>query len=107
MTRGRWHIPQRHFYAFFWACCRNATDRVRRTFGNVRGAIDRIDSDVELRRPGNPSSELFAFEDTRRFVFYSFADHHLAADVHEIEHAAHGVARRRIGRFLVAAPEPA
>jgi len=30
-----------------------------------------------------------------------------AADIHQIEHAAHGVAGSRVGRFLVAASEPA
>ena len=41
-----------------------------------------------------------------RVVLDPFADHDLAADVHEIEHPAHRVAGRRIRLFLFAAPEP-
>ena len=61
----------------------------------------------KFRRTGIPRAELFAFENSRRFVLDSLADNHFAADVHEIEHAADGVAGCRIGCFLVAAPEPA
>jgi len=50
---------------------------------------------------------LFAFENARRIVLDAFADDDLAADVHEIEHAAHGVAGGSVRRFLVASPEPA
>ena len=63
--------------------------------------------DIELRRTWNPRAELFAFENSRRIVLDAFADHDLAADVHQIEHAAHGVAGGCVRRFLVAAPEPA
>ena len=56
--------------------------------------------------PGQPRAELFAFENAGRVVLDSFADHDFAADVHEIEHAAHGVAGGRVGFFLVAAAEP-
>ncbi len=66
-----------------------------------------VDSDVELRRTGNPRAQLFAFENPGRFVLDSFADHDLTADVHEIEHAAHRVAGGCVGCFLVAASEPA
>jgi len=46
-------------------------------------------------------------ENSGRFVFDPFANHDFAADVHEVEHAAHRVAGGRVGCFLVAAPEPA
>src|SRR4029077_14975475 len=85
---------------------RDATDRVRRAFGNVRCAVDWVDGDVELRRTGDPRAQLFAFENTWRVVLDSFANDDFAADVHQIEHAAHGVAGCRVGRFLVTASEP-
>src|SRR5207253_11046460 len=56
---------------------------------------------------GIPGAELFPFENSRRVILDSLADHHFAADVHEIEHAADGIARCRVRGFLVAAPEPA
>src|SRR5207244_6742936 len=65
-----------------------------------------IDRNVELRRARNPGAELFAFKNTGGFVFDSFADDDFAANVHQIEHTAHRIARRRIGRFFVAASEP-
>ena len=46
---------------------------------------------------------MFAFENSRRVIFDPFADHDFAADVHEVEHAAHCVAGRRVGFFLFAA----
>ena len=61
---------------------------------------------MKLRRTGNPRPEMFAFKNAGRFVLDAFANDDFAANIHEIEHAAHGVAGRRIGRFLVAAPEP-
>ena len=61
---------------------------------------------MKFGRAGNPSPELFAFENSRRFVLHSFANNDLAADVHEIEHAAHGVARGSVRCFLVTAPQP-
>ena len=62
---------------------------------------------MKLRRTGNPCPELFALENAGRFVLDPFANDDFPADVHQIEHAAHGIARRRVGGFLVAAPEPA
>src|SRR4029077_1888764 len=67
---------------------------------------DWVDGDVELRRTGHPRAQLFAFENTWRVVLDSFANDDFAADVHQIEHAAHGVAGCRVGRFLVTASEP-
>ena len=101
-VKGR-HIAQRHFHAFLGTCRCDATDRIRCAFGNVRRAVDRINRDVELRRARQPGAELFAFENSRRFILDSLADHNFAANVHEIEHAAHGVAGRRIRCLLVAA----
>ena len=62
---------------------------------------------MKFRRTGIPRAELFAFENARRFILDSLADHHFAADVHQIEHAADRIAGCRVGCFLVAAPEPA
>ena len=62
---------------------------------------------MEFRRTGDPGAELLAFENSGRFVLDAFANDDFAADIHQIEHAAHGVAGRRVGRFLVAASEPA
>ena len=91
-------VAQRDFHAFFRARRRDTADRVRRAFGDVGRAVDRIDRDVELRRSGQPGAELFAFENSGRVVLDPFADHDFAADVHEIEHAAHRVAGGGIGR---------
>jgi hypothetical protein len=55
----------------------------------------------------NPGAELFAFENARCLVLDSFADHDFAANVHQIEHAAHRVARSRVGCFLIAPTKPA
>ncbi len=105
-VKGR-DVAQSHFHAFLGARRRDATDRVRRAFGNVGGSVDRIHSDVKHRRARDPRAQLFPFENARRFVLHPFANDDLAADVHQIEHAAHGVARRGVGGLLVAAPEPA
>src|SRR5205823_944923 len=85
----------------------NATDRVWRAFRDVGCPIDWIDGDIELRRTWNPGAELFAFENARRFVLDSLTDHDFAADVHQIEHAAHRVAGSCVGCFLVAPTKPA
>ena len=102
----RWHIPQCDLDSFLRARRCDATDGVGRALGDVGCAVDWIDGDVKLRRTGNPCSKLFTFENTGCFVLDSFANDDFAADVHEIEHAAHGVAGRCVGGFLVAAPEP-
>ena len=103
----RGHIAERDFHAFLRTRGRNATDRVWRAFGNIRRSVDRIDRDIELGCAREPGAELLAFKNSGGVVFDSFADHHFTADVHQIEHAAHGIARRCVGGFLVAAPEPA
>src|SRR5205823_3472052 len=69
-------------------------------------AVDWINRDVKLRRTRQPGAELFAFKNPRRIIFDSFTDDHLATDVHEIEHAANGVAGGGIGRFLIAPTKP-
>src|SRR5205814_2863188 len=58
------------------------------------------------RRAGKPGAELFAFKNSGRVVFDPFTDHDFAANVHEVEHAAHRVAGGRVGGFLVSAAEP-
>ena len=100
-------IAQRDLDAFFRTCGGDATDRIRRALGNVRRAVDRIDRDIELWRSRQPRPQLFAFKNSRRVVLDALADDDLAADVHEIEHSAHGIARRVIGFFFFAASEPA
>src|SRR5216117_34000 len=94
-------------YSFLRARRRYTTDRVWRAFRNIRRAVDRIDRDIELRRTWNPGAELFAFENSGRVILDSLADHDFAADVHEIEHAAHRVAGSCVGCFLVAPTKPA
>jgi hypothetical protein len=49
---------------------------------------------------------LLAFKNARRVVLDPFTDDDLAADVHEIEHPAHRVARRLVRFFFFTAPEP-
>ncbi len=103
----RRNIAKRDFHSLFRARCRDTTDRIRRAFGNVGSAVDRINCNIELRRAGQPGAELFALENSGGVVLYAFADHDLAANVHEIEHSAHRVAGGGIGGFLVAAAKPA
>src|SRR5262249_21395751 len=86
---------------------RDATDGVWRALRNIGRPIDGIDCDIELGGSWHPRPKLFAFKDARCFVFHSLTDDDFAADVHKFEHAAHGVAGRRVCRFLVTAPEPA
>src|SRR5262249_34701267 len=99
-------IAQRDLYAFLRTCCRDATNRIGRALGNVRRAVNWIDSNVKFRRTGIPGAELFAFENPRRVILDSLADHHFTADVHQIEHAADSVAGCGVSRFLVAPSEP-
>ena len=49
------------------------------------------------RRTRHPGPEMFAFENSRRVVLDPLADHDFAADVHQIEHPADRIARRRVG----------
>src|ERR1043166_3892493 len=95
---------QRDLDSFFWTRRRDATDRVRRAFGDVGRAVDRIHGNVERWRTGIPGAELFSFENARRFVLHPFADHDFAADVYELDHAAYRVARAPLSRFLLAGP---
>jgi hypothetical protein len=46
---------------------------------------------------------LFTFKNAGRVILDPFADHHLTADVHQVEHPAHCVARRLVRLFLFAA----
>src|SRR5262249_52702495 len=85
---------------------RNAADRVRHPLGDVGGAVDRVQRDVEAGRAGLPVADAFALEQTGGVVLDALADNNLTAHVHQIEHAADGVARRGIGGFLVALADP-
>src|SRR6266704_3263819 len=55
---------------------------------------------------GEPGAELLALKNSGRFILDALTNHDFAANVHQIEHAAHRVAGGRIGGFFVAAPEP-
>ena len=86
-----------------WLCFRRT---IRRPVAERFEFRDRAnDEKASLRR--RPCAELFAFENSRRVVLDSIADNNFAADVHEIEHAAHGVAGCRVRCLLVATPQPA
>ena len=102
----RRNIAQRDLHAFLRTRGRDAGNRVRRALGDIGRAVDRVERDVELRRAREPRAELFAFENARCVVLDPFADHDLAADVHQVEHPANGIAGRRVGFFLFAAAEP-
>ena len=101
------NVPESNLDPVLRAGGRDTTNGVRRSFRNVRCAINRVDRDIELRRTRKPRAELFAFKNSRRVVLDSFADDDFAADVHQVEHAAHGVAGGGVGFFLFAAAEPA
>ena len=49
-------------------------------------------------------AEVFAVEQHRRFIFFTFSDHHNAIHVNGIEHVTHCVDGRAVGGIFVAAP---
>ena len=87
--------------------------RVRRAGRANRRAFERIESDVDfvplamavsifLRQP-----DLLTDVEHRRFVALAFADHDRAVDRQRIESFAHGVDRRLVRGFFIAASGPA
>ena len=78
----------------------DAGDRVRAALGADRGALERIEGDVDLGAVAG--ADLLADVEHRRLVALALADHHRAVDVEDVERLAHGVDRRLVGRLLVA-----
>ncbi len=76
-------------------------ERVRPALGGQRGALERIERDVDL---GAAGADFLADIEHRRLVALALADHHPAVDGQAVERPAHGVDRGLIGRLLVAAP---
>ena len=70
-----------------------------------RGAVDRVDGDVDLRR--RAVADALAVVEHRRFVLLALADDDDAVHRHGVEHDAHGVDRGAVGAVLVAAAHPA
>ena len=83
---------------------RDAGDRVRAAGRGDRGALERIERDVDLGPAAR--ADLLADVEHRRLVALALADHHGALDVEHVERLAHRVDRRLIGRVLVAATHP-
>ena len=83
-----------------------AGDGVGHPFAAIGGAVHGIERDVIVRRAFDPGADAFPFEDAGRVVLDALTDHDLAADVHQIEHAAHGIAGGGIGGFLVTFADP-
>ena len=81
-------------------------DGVGHAFGEIGGAVDGIDGDVDVPTAGRPGAEFVADEDARGVVLDAFADHALAADVHVFEHAEDGAAGGIVGGFFGVATEP-
>jgi hypothetical protein len=84
----------------------NDRDGVRGAVGEVGRAVDRIERHVEVRRSVLPRAQPIAEKNAGRIVLDAFADDHLAADVHQIQYAVDGIARRRVGELLLTAAEP-
>lgn len=79
---------------------RNHGNRTRHALGEQRGALDRVDGDINFGRIAG--THLLADIQHRRFVLFSFADHHHAIHRHRVERKAHCIDRRLIGGILVA-----
>ncbi len=79
---------------------RHGRDRARHVFRAQRGALERIDGDVDLR--AGVQSYLFADEQHRRLVALALADHDRAFDRQFVELTPHRVDRSLVGRLLLA-----
>ena len=55
---------------------------------------------------GRPGAKMFPFENPRSIVLDSLTDDHLAANVHQIEHAPNRVARGSVSFFFFASADP-
>jgi hypothetical protein len=66
-----------------------------------RRALQRIESDVDLRSAG---ADLFANVEHRRLVALAFANDNRAIDAQTIEGLAHGVHRRLVSGLFIAPP---
>ena len=75
-------------------------DRARHVLGAERGALQRVDGDVDLGALA--IADLLADEQHRRLVALALADHDGAVDGQLVELAAHGVDGGLVGGLLVA-----
>ena len=74
----------------------------RHPVGGERRALERVDRDVHLR--GRAVTDVLAVVEHRCFVLLPLADHDHAVHAHRVQHVAHAVDRRLVGRLLVAHP---
>ncbi len=78
-------------------------DRVRLSERGQPRALERVDSDVDLRAS---RAHVLAVEQHRRLVLLPLADHDDAVHRDRVEHRAHGIDGRLVGGNLVAAADP-
>ena len=76
-----------------------------RPCGGQRGAVDRVDGDVDEGR--RAVADALAVEEHRRVVLLALADHDDAVHRHRRQHGAHRRDRGAVGAVLVAPPDPA
>src|ERR1700730_14171395 len=79
---------------------RHGRNRARHVLGAQRGALQRVDGDIDLR--AGVHSDLLADKQHRRLVALALADHDRAFDRQLVEFAPHRVQRSLVGRLLVA-----
>ena len=79
--------------------------RVGAGLGGDRGALERIERDVDARAGALRGADPLADEQHRRLVALALADHHRAVDVERVQRRAHRLDRGMIGRLLVAAAD--
>ena len=73
-------------------------ERVRHVLGADRGALERIDGDVDLR--AFAGADLLADVEHRRLVHLAFADDDRAADVPACRVPAHGIDGGLVGALV-------
>ncbi len=86
-------------------CHGEAGDGVVAALGGDRGALQRIECDVELR--AFAGADRLADVEHRRLVPLALADHDDAVDVEHVQGLPHGVDRGLVGGLLVATAHPA
>ena len=83
---------------------RHDRDRVVHALGGQRGAVDRVDRDVDVG--AGAVADLLAVEKHRRVVLLALADDHDALHRDGVDQLAHGVDGGAVGAVLVAARRP-
>ena len=84
---------------------RQHREAVRPGLGADRGALQRIERDVDLGAVAGRRADLLADEQHRRLVALALADHDGAVHVELVERGAHRLDRGGVGRLFVAAPD--